>query len=352
MAMQQATPPAPTIRDVKPGSRWVDTSARGAGELIQVSRITYGMRDGLQVPLKVQFISLKKGANRNRQLSVPIDIFLTKHLPQAPAVRPPAPSYTRPKQVPLPPRMSNIYSLDTRLTPPTFELGSMGGSEDGGDEPEIEPTGAVSMGEPAQEVVEIKTDSMGRRRTHPRAPRMFTDEQAVEVYLLKDSEFGSSEVARVYDVSEASIRDIWKGINYRAATAHLRGETPAQPTAEEPPVPEEVVVPQTQQRSAGPLPMAVPNYADTRSKHGHPGRPCGIGCVPGHHPAPEVEAESEADILITTMVSEDDKALFRNLAAAVEVLLEHHGKPLPPFFTLDTQTLRGLVSTARIRADS
>ena len=376
MAVHPA-PQAPTVDDLIPGSLWVCTTTKGNGSVVKIMRVTRGTVNGIHVPTSVCIRDVGRGRDSSREYNESVERFLARHSPRRPSASSRAAEPKR--RVPLPPRMTNPFPLEARMSPkpPSFELGSF----DSGD-----PTPPVEYEDPASPVIESKTEEeVVNKLTHQMLPhghhRNFSDEEIMEIYALKGGDIGPTEVARAYHVSDTTIRDIWRGRTKRYAevVARLQASTPQ-------PEEEAVATPEPEEPIMDVFRMQV--------AHGHPGQFCNVRCVPGHHPpSTPVDQEppcptdctdgrpesQEEQVLpakpkppkITVTVAQPgetlprdeddpsryepriqgDRLLFRNLAGAITTLLEYHGKPLPPFLTLDTTAMRKLVAEAQNRAD-
>ncbi len=285
--------PRLTVEDITPGSRWLDISPRGRGGVVEVDHVTGAGR--------VQYAQLGRNADPSRRYMQPAAAFLASHALQRPA-KPCKPRAEAPHKMPRPLRMSNLFDPDTRLhQPPSFELGSFAGALPFESEPAVEVPTAPPV------PTEAPTDEQPRKSgTPPKLGR----QQAREIYLLKEVA-PAPEVAETYGVTTTIVHNIWSRRTYLWATQGIKdGAAPvAEPPAE--PEPKEEAMP----------PVVAP---------------------------PAIPSGAEADLPI--YLEDGDRDLLKDLAAAVDVLLEWHGKPLPPFFSLNREALHALTSKARARA--
>jgi hypothetical protein len=284
-----------------PGSVWEDISPRGRGETAYVTNVT-----GVNVQFKVRG---RASVDPNRVLTQPVNAFLVRHTLKQPAP-PVRPRKEKIKQVPLPPRISNTFDLNTRLRP----------------EPE-DPT----VDAPQQ---------YSRKRKLGRV-------EAREIYeLVCRDKMHPIEVGEAYGISRDVVDKITAGVNYANETEDLRIMWPrpsfvgSPSQSESPPV----VTPEPPVEKEEPV--ALPESVHV----------CHDGCTVGHHPAnppvrpaPVDPPAAQRDPLNAEL--EETRKLLRDCGEAIQALLEYHGKPLPKFLVLDIEGIRALASEAITRTD-
>jgi hypothetical protein len=179
------------------------------------------------------------------------------------------------------------------------------------------------------------------RKTGSGRPSRFTAEQIREVYLLYKQGLKPSEIGPTYGMAPSTVNNIGAGRDYPWATADLRGEGP-------PIVLKPQSTPPPELRAATPPPAPIieeepPMITETMAP-------------PEAAPAPEPTPPAVMPERVTLPLEHLQKrldmptALLTDLADALEMMLDLHGKPARRFLLLDLGAMRALVNEAREKA--
>lgn len=268
---------ADTSAPLRGGDTWVAVSARGKGQPVKILTVN---------PVNVYFRAYGRGADESQKFKLSHDAFRTRYAPLQLAD-------DRQKRLA---REERTPDLAARIEAEPVAVVP---------EPEPEPQPAPVVARPAP---------VGRGR-----PRL-TDDQAREIYRLRQSGIPRAEVAAAYDLPRQTIHDIELGKSYRRAIADLEGA----PATRHAKIAE--VAPQPQPQEEPPVEITQQPTIVTERK---------------------IDDYQEMKDRLVRATPGTRSHLATEMADALEVLVEYAGKPLPKFVRLDFDAIRALIEQAR-----
>lgn len=315
--------PDPKVDDI-----WVAVSARGRGEPVRI------VQDNGH---HVYFKAIGRGKDQSQKFKLARDVFKIRYAPIQQADE-------RQKRL----------ALEERTYPKTLPLGEAS-------DPEPKPLPQWPEVLHRGEIVHYE-----QPEPHDKSAKL-TDEQAREVVQLVQDGAGYQEVADIYGVSRQNVYDIMRGKSYRRAVSDL---IPAFKT-DTPPKPREVFrrftesdVRLIKRRLAAGTTAAdiardfgVKTWLISSIEKGYSYR-----WVPGpeEEPVPQTPTPNGGASIpqppivpskFATIVKEEPPAqrpdLVTDLADALELLLEYHGKPVPRFLVVNRDAVAAIIKEAR-----